>query len=86
MTFKWKIKGFDNYLVSIEGYIFRKSYITKHLHYKNARFISPNGRNQFRLWRNGNQEIWSKRQLRNQLISIDPVHITTARKVKGLPF
>ncbi len=85
MTFIWKIKGFDNYLVSKEGYIFRKSYVTNHLHYKGSRFINPNSRNQFRLWRNGKQEIWSKRQLRNQLIPVNRIEIPTSCKLNKRP-
>lgn len=86
MTFKWKIKGFENYLVSNEGYIIRRSYETSHLHFKNARFISHNSRNQFRLWRNGRQEIWSKRQLRNVLEPIKPIEIADTCKLKDIPF
>ncbi len=86
MTFKWKVNGFDNYLVSKEGYIVRVQYKTSHLHYKHARFISHNSRNQFRLWRNGKQEIWSKRQLRHQLIPIKPIEMADSCKLMEMPF
>jgi len=86
MTFCWKINGFDNYIVSKEGYILRSAYVTSALHYKSARFVCPNKRNQFRLWRNGKEEIWSKRQLRNILIRIEPLEVATSFKLKELPF
>lgn len=86
MVFKWEIKGFDLYLISEEGHILRKEYVTKHKHYKSPRFISSNSRNQFRLWRNGKQEVWSKRQLRTVLTPIKPIQIANSCKLKELPF
>jgi hypothetical protein len=63
MTIKWKLRGFDNYFITTEGYVIRGDYVTKHLHFKSIRFISFNSRNQVILYRNGAKEYWSKRQL-----------------------
>lgn len=84
MLFKWKIRGFDNYIVSKEGYVLRTEYTTNHLHYKNAKFINFNERNQIRLYRNRNMEYWSKKQ-----ITLDPIKvivITTTSKLHKKPF
>jgi len=40
MQFKYKIKGFSNYLFGKGGYVIRLKYVTNHLHYKEARIIS----------------------------------------------
>lgn len=86
MTFKWKIKGFDNYIVSCEGFIVRKAYATEHMHYKTARFVRHNSRNQFRLWREGKEEIWSKKQLRNVLVEMKPLELPDSCPLKDSPF
>lgn len=75
MVFKWKIEGFENYIVSEHGHVLRIEYCTRHMHYKSPRFITFNKRNQIRLYKNGSLEYWSKKQLRNKLYKIDSIKV-----------
>lgn len=84
MVFKWKIKGFDNYIVSKEGYVLRTNYKTNHLHYKESRFINFNKRNQLRLYRNNKLEYWSKKQI--TLEPIKEINIKTYSNLNLIPF
>lgn len=68
MVIKWKIEGFENYGVTKDGHVVRLAYVTNHLHYKSEKVIKCNSRNQFRLYRNGNIETWSKKQLSRKLV------------------
>ena len=86
MTVKWKLRGFNNYFVTDQGWIIRNEYTTQHQHFKDSRFINKNSRNQFTLYRDGVKEIWSTKQLRNILIGIDPIFIDNFCEITNTPF
>jgi len=86
MTVKWKLRGFSNYFVTGKGWVIREEYTTNHKHYKFARLINKNSRNQFTLYRDGVKEIWSTKQLINILIAIDPILIPDHSIIEKSPF
>lgn len=86
MVITAKIKGFSNYYKTKQGWLIRLGYLTSHKHYKEARFISFNKRNQAVLYRDGKKEYWSKRQLNYALEKIEPFEIQDYCKVKETPF
>ena len=87
MEFKYTARGFSNYLFAKGDYVIRKPYVTKHLHYKNARIISFDKNDRIYLWSDkGKKERMSKRILRNFLIETTPVNITMLCQITETPF
>ena len=72
MDFKYTLRGFSNYLITKDGIIIRKPYVTNHNHYKEAKQIIFDKNNRVYLWSDkGKKERLSKRILRHLLIRLN---------------
>lgn len=86
MIVSYKLRGFSNYLVTDCLNIIRVTHYTKHHHYKEPRFISPNKRNQYVLISDkGGKEYWTIKQLKNIFIKHE-LKFNTSCKIKLTPF
>jgi hypothetical protein len=89
MVFKHSVKGFSRYVFKKGGYVIRISIVTKHMHYKQPRFVSYRKDGRIILYSDkGKKETLSKQAIekRGFVLIETPIEIPMFCDLETVPF